>query len=559
MPKLAKKPVKSKAKPAKKSPATLSPQTTPPDPGENRPAYVYVNRTAGVRVNENTALTLGAVFACVRVISESLAGLPWVVNKTRDDGGTDELRTHPMTWLLNTQASPEMPAFQFRETIIAHALTWGNGYAEIERDFAGRPLWLWLITPDRVTPLRDGGEIWYEVRNSTRETTYIPAEDMIHLRGLGFDGLVGYSVIQLAARSIGTGIALDQSTTEIFTNDSTPGGILTHPNRLSDQARKNLDESWARRHQGPANRRKVAILEEGLTWTQTGLPPEDTKLIEQRQFTPADICRWFRVPPHKIGDLSRATFSNIEHQSIEFVNDTLRPWAERLETEADIKLFGRTNRGTLVTVLNLDELKRGDMAAQAAFAREMLGWGVFSVNDARRFLNRNPIGADGEKRFVPMNMMLLEKAGDEVAPVKPAPPAEPAPPADTPAPQNTLRPVFEDACRRLLRTESERSKTAVRGGMEKTIGWFEKVKDDHGKYIRSHLRPVAGALALSMNRSPESLDAALAVVAEQHMEALKDRLIAAVNDPNAAEWESISADVAGHVMAQLISALGVIR
>lgn len=562
-----KKPATPKAR--RKAVATLAPKTAKPDPDDDRIHHTLSlpTRSAGVRVTEDTALTLGAVFACVRVITEDLAGLPWHVHEKRAKGGSDERPEDPADWLLHTQASPETPAFQWRETIIAHALTWGNGYAEIERDGAGRPAWLWLLTPDRVEPERFNGRIVYDVMNPREANTTLEAEDVFHLRGLGFDGLKGYSVIQLAARSIGAGIALDQSTADLFGNDSTPGGLLKHPGRLSDQARGNLQQSWERRHQGPTNRRRVAILEEGMSWEQTGLPPEDTKLIEQRQFTPSDICRWFRVKPHKIADLSRSTFSNIEHQGIEHVTDTLLPWARRLETEANIKLFGRTNRGKRFTKLNLNALLRGDTAAQTAHIKEMLSVGVYDINDALGYLDRNPIGPDGEKRFVPLNMQLLEQAGEE-PPAPPAPPspdddepppdnappddAEPTPPDDTDPLRAYLWPVFEDAARRLLHAESERAREGLKGGPARLETWLEKVRAKHSAFVRNQLRPAATALALARGRAPDTAEAGLATFAETHLETFKDRLVAAVQDPaTLATWPALAPTVAASLFDQL--------
>lgn len=443
----------------------LAPRTEKSDPAMNaHGTYVLVPRISGVRVNEDTALTLGAVWGCVKVISEDIAGMPWRVMERRNDGGSDPRPEDPMDWLLQTQASPETSAFQFREAIIAHALTWGNGYAEIERDGAGRPVWLWLLTPDRVTPMLGTSGIVYEVSNPVGDPTYLDAEDVFHLRGLGFDGLVGYSVIRFAARSIGIGIALDQSASDLFENDSTPGGLLKHPGRLSDTARDNLRKSWQERH-GGRNRRKVGILEEGMSWEQTGLPPEDTKLIEQREFTPADICRWFRVGPHKIADLTRATFSNIEHMGREHVTDTLLPWIRRLETEANIKGFGRTNRGRRFTKINPKSLMRGDTAAQTAHLTAMLERGVYDINEARDYLDLNPI-PDGEKRFVQLNMQLLENAGEDPVPAPSATPpqsGDQTQPSDPPAaeePQKMARlesksmPLLEQACQRILTRES---------------------------------------------------------------------------------------------------------
>ncbi len=481
----------------RKKAEALAPEAPAAPPGRAGPNAVWLGSApAGVRVNEDTALTLGAVFGCVRVVSEDLAALPWGVYERRTGGGRTARPEDPADWLIDVEANPETPAFQFRETLIAHALTWGNGYAEIERDGAGRPAWLWQLTPDRVEPERATpdviraagagltgtapGELVYKVHNQYANPTYLAAADVFHLRGLGFDGLKGYSVIRLAARSIGVGIAADESTASVYANDSTPGGYLSHKGRLSDPARLNLRKTWQGTHGGPSRRRTIGILEEGMTWEQTALDPEDIQLLQQRQFTPAEVCRWFRVKPHKIADLSRATFSNIEQQSIEHVVDTLLPWGKRLETEANVKLFGRTNRGKKYTKLNYNALLRGDAAARGTFYTTMLDRGIFSVNEVRELEDMNPIGPDGDKRFVQANMQLLEKAGEEPPPPK-APPfggppkAEPsangeappdgkkkAPDGETPAARMraALMPLVADGCARLARWQEHRVKEA---------------------------------------------------------------------------------------------------
>jgi HK97 family phage portal protein len=473
-----------------KKPRTLAPKTQPPDVEQNQSrGFVLSTRQAGVVVNEDTALTLGAVWACVRVISESLAGLPWNPYRVRSDGGKDKLLQHPTNWLLDMQPNDETAAFQWRETLIAHALTWGNGYAEIERNpYTGQPVALWQITPDRVEVMRINGQIIYEVHNYNAAPSYLNASQMFHLKGLGFDGLVGYPVIRLASRTIAAGIATEEATSQFFQNDSTPGGILSTEKTLKPEARNNVRESWEKMHAGPKNRRKVAILEEGLKWSQTGLPPEDAQLLEQRQFTPTEIARWFRVPPHKIADLTRSTNNNIEHQSIEFVDDCLRPWAERLESEADTKLYGRNNQGSIVTVIDLNEIKRGDMASQTAFIEKLSDRGVFSVDDSRTFLGLNPIGkaAGGDKRFVMLNMQLLEKAGEEPVVAEPVPKSEKET-QEEPSKSNDetelkvreqdIIPVIEDACRRMCSLEKGGAKLAGEALSKWDAGFRERCKN----------------------------------------------------------------------------------
>lgn len=387
----------------------------PPAPSQSFPIPY---RLAGVPVTTETALQIAAVFACVRYIAETIGALPWGVYLKKTGGGRDELRSSPLWRLLHARPNPEMSAMAFRETLIAWALTWGNGYAEIERDVVGRPVALWPISPDRVAIKRtEGGTLYYEVNNQTGPKVDIPAEDVYHLHGLGYDGIAGYSVVSLAARSLGTGIASDQFLNSFFGNSTIVGGVLEHPEKLSPEAYERIKESWEARHGGPAAAWRPAILEEGMKWQSIGMPLKDAEFLATRKFTVTEIARWFRVPPHKIADLERATYSNIEHQSIEVVTDTILPWAVRLEQEADFKLIGSRNQGTLFTKINLKGLLRGDAKSRAEFYKVMREMGVFSVNDIRELEDLNPIGPDGDKRVMQMQYTTLERIGEE--PIQP--------------------------------------------------------------------------------------------------------------------------------------------
>lgn len=457
-----KSPKKSKAS-LPKVPAKLSPETTPPEPGRMTYVYLPKSSTSGINVTEQTADTYAAVWACKKVISEDIATLPWRVFKERTDGGADIQPFHPVDWLTHKQASPEMSAYHFKETIVNHALGWGNGYAEIERDMLGRPAWLWLLTPDRVEVDRDeNGNLIYDVWNYGAPNTVLDAADVFHLKGLGFDGLVGYSVISMAARVIGRGLAIDQHGSDFWANDSTPGGVLTHPKTLQDTARQNLRETWNRTHQGPGRRRTMAILEEGMEFQQTALSKEDAQFIETHHLSIEDVCRFFRVPPHKIQHLLRSTNNNIEHQSIEYGVDTLMPWVTRIESEGNIKLFGRQQRGVFVAKLNMKKRLRGDTAAQTAHIQQMMDRAVYSVNDALDYLDENPIGPQGNTRFVQANMVTLEQAIEGPPEPAPAPNVQPdTKPEDEPEDDNdeaeqmsaACMPVIVDACGRLLRAQ----------------------------------------------------------------------------------------------------------
>jgi HK97 family phage portal protein len=392
-----------------------------------RPSNAWGARQAGEWVDADSALAIAAVWGCVRVISETIAALPWqVIEKIPTRTGTRrERRTDSdQEWLLATQANPELTAYAFRETLLAHALLWGNGYAEIERTPDGRVQWLWPITPDRVTPERaPTGGLQYRVNQGGAEATIIPARDMFHLKGLGWDGTCGYSVIAVAARSLGLTLALERFGANFFRNGAHPGAVLEHPGKLSPEAHENLRKSVADQISGH-NSLKPFILEEGMKWQGMTVPPEEAQFLESRKFQVSEVCRWFRVPPHMVADLERSTFSNIEHQAIEFVQHTLMPWCRRLETEADIKLFGAVNRGRVYTRLQLAGLLRGDI--QSRYQAYAVGrqWGWLSANDVREMEDLNAV-TGGDEYLAPMNMvpqdMLRELAeAPEPAPAAPA-------------------------------------------------------------------------------------------------------------------------------------------
>lgn len=500
-------PTKTK-KPAKRI-KKLAPATELAEPSEVR--FIHIPRVAGIRVDHDTALQFSAVYACVRLISQTIASMAWHALRRRPGGnGNDLMPDHVVDWILHRQANPEISAFTFRETMLAWALTWGNGYAEIERDGAGRPAWLWLLSPDRVTVSRDdSGRLVYEVYNYGQESTVLFAENVFHLKGLGYDGLTGYSVISMAAKSIGMGMATEEFGSAFFGNGSRPGGVLQYPGRLKKEARLNLRESWERLHGGPANSGRVAILEEGVTWQTIGIPPEDAQFLESRQFQVTEIARWFGVPPHMIADLTKSSYSNIEQQAIEVVNYCFGPWVKRLETEADIKLFGRTNRGVMFTKLNMDSLLRGDTAARTQHYKDLFDRGVYSVNDILELEDRNPIGPDGDKRFVPINFTTLEKAGEEPLAPKPLPFGESDAEPDEEKPDDdaqeedglskikaALSPVFQEALGRIIRRENnEAKKHGVNGDLAAREKWLEGFAPSHRKYIGDTLASPVLALA----------------------------------------------------------------
>ena len=393
-------------------------------------ARVYIGRKqAGVMVDEDRALTHSAVWASVRLISETVAALPWRAHR-RLERGNELMDGSDLDYILHVQANPEQSAFSFRETALAHALLWGNGYGEIERNNRGEPWNIWTIPPDKCHPDRTAdGRIWYVVGGQP----VIAADNMFHLKGLGFDGLVGYPVVVHAARTIGLGLALDTMAASTFQNGGAPGVIIQQKEgrNLTPEGVANMLKSFEDRFKGPANAGKAMYIDGGMEAKILEQPLAALQFLESRKFQVSEIARWFRVPPHKLADLDRATFSNIEHQALEFVTDTLVPWISRLETEAQIKLVGRNNRmGRVYTKINVAGLLRGDIKSRydAYGVGRDKGW--LSANDIRAMEDMNPVSGGDEylvqSQMVPQDMLReINERKPEPAPLTAAEP-EPA-------------------------------------------------------------------------------------------------------------------------------------
>jgi HK97 family phage portal protein len=403
---------------------------------------------AGVDVNEHTALNYSAVWAAVNIIAGSIASLPLILYRRLPDGGKERATNGAMGNLhrmLHDEPNPEMTSYVFREALQAHVLTWGNGYAEIERNAAGRPIHLWPLRPDRVRAERTASNrIRYRQTTERGPDRLIPAEDMLHIPGLGFDGLVGYSVIGKARDSISLGLATERFGATFFGNGSMPGGVLKYPQGLKPDAKKNIVQSWERMHQGPDRAHKIAVLEHGLEWQQIGLPPEASQFLETRKFQTVEVARWFNLPPHKLADLDRSTNNNIEHQSLEFVMDTLRRWLVRWEQELNRKLIPKLERGRFYTEHLIDALLRGDIKSRYDAYAVGRQWGWLSADDVREKENMNPLPGEGGKLYlVPVNMTTPERIQNPPEPPAPEPAAEPESEEDDVTPEQA-RQLFKD-------------------------------------------------------------------------------------------------------------------
>ena len=375
--------------------------------------------TAGVSVDEFSALNYSPVFQAVRIISETVATLPIHVYR-RDQDGRRRQDDLIVADLLRWEPNPEMTAVQFREAWVAHAISWGNGFAEIERDGLGRAIRLWLLPPSSVTVSRDAaGNIIYQYREQTGPVITLPHNDVLHLAGPGFDGLVGYSVIQKAREGIGLALAAEQFGSALFGTGARPSGILEHPGRLSDEARARLRGDWERLHAGIDNAHRVAVLEEGLKWTQTSIPPDDAQFLQTRTFQIEEVARWFNIPVSKLRVKDGGSYASLEQENSAFLSECLRPWLVRIEQEVRKKLL-LPESAALYCEHNVDGLLRTDLQSRYSAYSVGRNWGWLSVNEVRALEQLEPIQG-GDQYMTPMNMQPLG-----VQPGAIAPPSSPA-------------------------------------------------------------------------------------------------------------------------------------
>ena len=374
--------------------------------------------SSGKRVNERSAMQMTAVYSCVRILSEAVASLPLHVYRNTDTG-TEKATDHPLYTILHDEPNPEMTSFVFRETLMTHLLLWGNAYAQIIRNGKGEVIALYPLMPDRMSVDRDeNGQLYYEYLVSSddapvnkKSIVRLSPSDVLHIPGLGFDGLVGYSPIAMAKNAIGLAIATEEYGSKFFANGAAPSGVLEHPGTIKDPNR--IRESWQQTFGGSQNSGKIAVLEEGMKYTPISISPEQAQFLETRKFQINEIARIFRVPPHMVGDLEKSSFSNIEQQSLEFVKYTLDPWVSRWEQSIVRTLLTPEEKKKYYVKFNLDGLLRGDYQSRMngyAIGRQN-GW--MSANDIRELenLDRIPTEEGGDLYLINGNMLPLKDAG----------------------------------------------------------------------------------------------------------------------------------------------------
>lgn len=439
--------------------------------------------SAGVYVDHDSALTFSAVFACVKILSETIATMS--MHPFEKDGKKKIRKTGPLDDLLSRRPNGEMHAFTIKEILTAHCVLRGNGYAEIERNALGEPIAIWPLLPDRTAPFRDSaGELWYAYKVGFQsEPVAIPSADIFHLKGMGYNGSVGYDVISYATQTISTGMAAEQFSGAFFGNGAHLSGALMHPSKLTDEAREHIRHEFEAVYRGSNNAFRMAVFEEGMKWDKFSVDPQAAQTIETREYSIQDVARWFRVPPHMLADLKRATFSNIEHQSIEFVMHTMLPWVLRWEQEADAKLLTQPQRDRGMFIkLNVDSLLRGDLKARYDAYKIGREWGWLSANDIREFEDLDGLDPEiGDVYIVPMNHQPADRLVAE--------PEAPEPPSIQPEP---LAPLVEEAAERVVNRFNSRANTARRQTEDPAeLGRkFSKMRTDSGRYMAESFEPI---------------------------------------------------------------------
>lgn len=382
-------------------------------------SFLFGRTTSGKPVNERTAMQTTAVYSCVRILAEAVASLPLHIYRYSDTG-KERVPEHPLYTILHDEPNVDMTSFVFRETMMCHLLVYGNAYSQIIRDGAGRVLGLYPLLPDKmeVDRLENGELVYYYSRYSEENPNFrdlgriaLRQQDVLHIPGLGFDGLVGYSPIAMAKNAVGMTLACEEYGASFFANGANPGGVLEHPGVLKDPGK--VRESWNSVYRGSGNAHKIAVLEEGMKYQQIGIPPEEAQFLETRKFQINEIARLYRIPPHMVGDLEKSSFSNIEQQSLEFVKYTLDPWVIRWEQSLQKALLLPEEKKEYFIKLNVDGLLRGDYQSRMtgyATARQN-GW--MSANDIRELEDLNPIPEEegGGLYLINGNMTKLKDAG----------------------------------------------------------------------------------------------------------------------------------------------------
>lgn len=368
--------------------------------------------TAKIIVNEEKALSIGAYFSCIKVIAETMAQMDLeVVEKVGK--ATRANTSHPNYWLLHAEPSPNYNRFEWVQAMVMWACSWGNGYSEIVRDRFANAVEFRLLEEYCVTPkMTERGKLYYEYQDHKGNTRIILAENMIHLKNIGTNGLVGMSTAQVQREALANGLAKQQHEGAFYANGAKASGVLMTPGTMGPKETKNLKESFNKETEGARNRFKTIILEEGVKYQQLTIPQNDAQFLESKKFDRSEVCGWFRVPPHKIGDLEKANYSNIEQQDRSFAKDVAVPWSTRFQQELDRKIFFEAERGKFMSRFNLDDLIKGDIKTRYEVYAQGVQWGILRPTEPREQEGWEMEGTESiNKFFMNSTMQPVETLG----------------------------------------------------------------------------------------------------------------------------------------------------
>lgn len=515
----------------------------------------FVFLADGTPVTPETALRMTAVFGCVRVISQTLAALPLLVYQRRADGGKDRATKHPLYKLLRTRPNRyKTSGLEFREMLTGHALLYGNGYAQIIKNRLGEPLELVPLHPTRTRPdVTEANELVYKVRLNGGAERVLAGDEVFHIRAFRDAGLEGISPIAAAEKAIRAGLSLESFGMNFFEGGAVPGGVLEYPGEMSEEAKRNLRESWERLHGGENRGRKTAVLEGGVTFKPQHIPQTDAQFLEQRKFQVTEICRIYGVPPHLLADLDRATFSNIEEQNQNFIDYCLLPWFRRWEEAIARDLLDADDSVYFAEFL-ADGLLRGNSQARSQAYALGRQWGWYSINEIRTRENLNPIGPEGDVYLSPLNMVPAGDEGgqddqsqkeknDDDQPSdrgqEEAPGQRRAGPAEDRGGQDgredagervraAFRGAFRETWARVVRKEVNAVRTAARKKGGEFDPWFDEFLADHRAFAVECLRELARSYCLLRGFDVDML---LPGLADDYRVAVRDAVAAWQAEP----------------------------
>lgn len=460
-----------------------------------RPIWASVPTHSGQHVSPETAMRVTTVYACVKILSETVAQLPLGLFRRRDDGGKEKANDHPLYSVLRYRPNPWQGSYTWRETLQGHVGLRGNAYSIILPGKRGAVDSLIPVRPDMVTVEQlDNFRLRFTVRDKHGNETRYTQDEIFRIPGLSDDGITGMSPIQVAREAVGLAQATEAYGARFFKNDARPGGILSTEQKV-DKAKKEEIRDAMQSHTGGANQHKIGVLDMGLTWTSIGMTSEDAQFLETRKFQREEICSLFRMPPHMAGDLSRSTNNNIEHQSIEFVVHTLLPWVKRWEEAISRDLIPEEERDEVFVEFDLRGLLRGESEKRAEYYNKLFNVGALSQNDIRRLENENPVEG-GDRYFVPQNMAPSDRV-DEVIDKQGAKAPAPAQPEPRQA-LDIFGVLVSDVAERIASAEiRELQKRADKAAEDRPRfdAWVAEVYEGHSAYVRKAVDPLARAWA----------------------------------------------------------------